>query len=348
MADEVMRMPEPLVQSQPEEEEEIQRQSPVISPKIASNIRALRGGGRSLPESTRAFFEPRFGHGFSKVRVHADFQAAETARAVNARAFTVGRNIVFGEGQLAPNTSAGKKLLAHELTHVLQQRGIGFGEAKSVRYKESDSQAEHEADAVAETIPSSGRTPASVAQFVSGRLQRATIRDCNTADDKAASTAEADAVAAINNTIKTIQNAPTPPAALSTYFGNSGPSQAQDIADYLTTIANGLPNATLECEYPGQWFYDYFCPPGFYGYVRGLGVVGGFAIHLCQPTFSNLTAKRRATGLVHEGAHRYLWFVYDKAYYTLGCAQTTDTQALSDKQRLANADSYACLVHTLG
>jgi hypothetical protein len=67
--------------------------------------------------------EARFGHDFGQVRVHTDAKAAESARAVNALAFTVGRNVVFGTGQYAPKTSAGQRLIAHELTHVGQQTG---------------------------------------------------------------------------------------------------------------------------------------------------------------------------------------------------------------------------------
>jgi 3D (Asp-Asp-Asp) domain-containing protein len=86
-----------------------------------SNIQALRGQGQSLSESERAFFEPRFGHDFSRVRVHTGGEAASAARSVNARAFTLGHHIVFDANEYAPETTAGKKLLAHELTHVLQQ-----------------------------------------------------------------------------------------------------------------------------------------------------------------------------------------------------------------------------------
>jgi Domain of unknown function (DUF4157) len=68
--------------------------------------------------------EPRFGHDFSKVRVHTDAEAAESAQAVNALAYTVGRDVVFGAGQYAPQTSEGRRLLAHELTHVVQQQQI--------------------------------------------------------------------------------------------------------------------------------------------------------------------------------------------------------------------------------
>lgn len=82
----------------------------------------LRSPGQPLNAQTRAFFEPRFGHDFSRVRVHTDARAAESAEAVNALAYTAGRNVVFGAGQYAPTSSIGRKILAHELTHVVQQQ----------------------------------------------------------------------------------------------------------------------------------------------------------------------------------------------------------------------------------
>jgi hypothetical protein len=81
----------------------------------------LRSPGQPLDSFARSFMEPRFGHDFSRVRVHTDAKAAESARAVNALAYTVGRNMVFGAGQFAPFTEAGRKLLSHELTHTIQQ-----------------------------------------------------------------------------------------------------------------------------------------------------------------------------------------------------------------------------------
>ena len=83
----------------------------------------LRSPGQPLDPATRTFFEPRFGHDFSQVRVHTDSQAAASARAVNAIAYAVGQDIAFGEGQYAPQTVEGRQLLAHELTHVVHQRG---------------------------------------------------------------------------------------------------------------------------------------------------------------------------------------------------------------------------------
>jgi hypothetical protein len=88
---------------------------------LKSGINFLKGGGEPLPKSIRTFYEPRFGYDFRKVRVHTDSKATDSARAFNARAFTVGGNIVFGEGQYAPETDRGRRLLAHELTHVVQQ-----------------------------------------------------------------------------------------------------------------------------------------------------------------------------------------------------------------------------------
>lgn len=88
-------------------------------PPIVGEV--LRSPGRPLDRSTTAFMEQRFGHDFSKVKVHNDSHATASAEAVNALAFTNGNHIVFGARQYAPSTSWGRSLLAHELTHVLQQ-----------------------------------------------------------------------------------------------------------------------------------------------------------------------------------------------------------------------------------
>ena len=84
---------------------------------------ALASSGQPLDTGTRTFMEARFGHDFGQVRVHTDARASESARAVNAMAYTVGRDIVFAPGQFAPESHSGRHLLAHELTHVVQQSG---------------------------------------------------------------------------------------------------------------------------------------------------------------------------------------------------------------------------------
>ena len=80
-----------------------------------------RSPGNTLDRAVRGFMEPRFGHNFGNVRVHADVVAAAAARAVNANAFTLGEHVVFDTGQYAPASEPGKRLLAHELAHVVQQ-----------------------------------------------------------------------------------------------------------------------------------------------------------------------------------------------------------------------------------
>jgi len=92
-----------------------------IDGHTAQGIRAMQGRGSPLPEATRSFFAPRFGHDFANVRIHADSRAADAARSIQARAFTFGQNIAFGAGEYAPESQAGRRLLAHELTHTLQQ-----------------------------------------------------------------------------------------------------------------------------------------------------------------------------------------------------------------------------------
>jgi Domain of unknown function (DUF4157) len=147
IADKVMRMPEPSLQRQvePEEEEEeemLQRKtgdrvSTVDSNQESSEVspivrEVLNYPGQPLDPETRTFMKSRFGYDFSNVRVHADSEAAESAKAINASAYTIGQDIVFGTGQYAPHSTEGRKLLAHELTHTLQQRSM-TGEKKIQR-----------------------------------------------------------------------------------------------------------------------------------------------------------------------------------------------------------------------
>jgi hypothetical protein len=92
---------------------------PSTAPPIVHE--SLHSAGRPLDPATRAFMEPRFGQDFSQVRVHADAKAAESSRAINALAYTIGRDMVFGAGFYSPQTTSGRPLLAHALAHVVQQ-----------------------------------------------------------------------------------------------------------------------------------------------------------------------------------------------------------------------------------
>ena len=140
VADKVMRMADtpaptaapPAIQrkcaSCEDEEKHIhtKRATPAVpdtSLDTSAAVHAAAGGGAPLSHDVRSYFEPRFGRDFSQVRVHTDGAAANAARSVQARAYTLGRDIVFGSGAYAPASSAGRRLIAHELTHVVQQGG---------------------------------------------------------------------------------------------------------------------------------------------------------------------------------------------------------------------------------
>jgi Domain of unknown function (DUF4157) len=112
----------------------------------------LRSPGQPLDSATRAFFEPRFGHDFSQVRVHNDAKAAESARAVNALAYTVGRDVVFGMGRYAPTASEGQNILAHELVHVIQQNGAPGGLPGQLDTVSPDHATEREASETAQSV----------------------------------------------------------------------------------------------------------------------------------------------------------------------------------------------------
>jgi hypothetical protein len=94
-----------------------------VAPPIVQEV--VNSPGRPLDRAARSFFEPRFQLDFSAVRIHADQPAAASAREVNALAYTVGRDLVFGDGQFAPHSPEGRRLIAHELAHVVQQAGAG-------------------------------------------------------------------------------------------------------------------------------------------------------------------------------------------------------------------------------
>jgi hypothetical protein len=143
-----------------------------LAPPIVSDV--LKSSGQPLDRGARSAMEAQFGHDFSKVKVHHDARAAESAETINARAYTYGRNVVFGAGQYAPNTSEGKKLLAHELTHVVQQGEANpAGEARGMTSPTDavEQEAHAAADAVAHYARPSVQTRATAAPMLMGDWQ---------------------------------------------------------------------------------------------------------------------------------------------------------------------------------
>jgi hypothetical protein len=142
MADRVMRMPEPgfvqrkCAHCEEEEKGKLQRKTLAtfiqrkegngtseLNEEVSGYIHQTKGNGQSLNGNTRSFMESRFGADFSEVKIHTGAQPAKMAQSINAQAFTFGKDIYFNDGKYDPETTDGKQLLAHELTHTIQQSG---------------------------------------------------------------------------------------------------------------------------------------------------------------------------------------------------------------------------------
>ncbi len=163
-----------------------------VPPGTASDIHSIEGAGRSLPASERTYFEPRFGRDLSSVRIHTNKRAAEISQSIKARAFTYGNNLVFGAGQYAPGTSPGKKLLAHELTHYVQQSGgskinhadKGTTSTNSEKYNVNPVQHGATVPVVQRDLPADIRTEAALpgSQQTQGRLGQLETQARSSAD----------------------------------------------------------------------------------------------------------------------------------------------------------------------
>jgi hypothetical protein len=125
-----------------------------VAPSIVQEV--LNSFGTPLDTATRNFFEPRFGADFSRVRIHTDARAAASARAVNATAYTVGESIVFNRNKYSRDSSGGRRLLAHELAHVVQQLGKGGRSEIIARQRDDKDQAppiEHQFEVQPHVVP---------------------------------------------------------------------------------------------------------------------------------------------------------------------------------------------------
>lgn len=128
---------------------------PDAIPPIVDEV--LRTAGRPLDSGMRAFMEPRFGYDFSGVRIHNDARAAESARSVNALAYTVGNHVVMGAGQYSPAANSSRRLLAHELAHVIQQDSVSS--FQGFRISSPGDHLEQQAESAATAVMSEGRAP---------------------------------------------------------------------------------------------------------------------------------------------------------------------------------------------
>ena len=211
----------------------------------------LRSPGQPLDESTRAFFEPRFGHDFSKVRLHTGSRAAESANAVQARAYTAGREIVFGADQYQPGTAAGSALLAHELTHVVQQ-GLEAPTAGSPRSISSPTDAaEREAESVGRASLS-GKVAPAMATAPGSLFRLGANPNCSKTEADSIHQGISDASGWLNKAIPLMGQSPLPEKVLGSLRGNFGATygvaaNAPAIRAKLSTALDALGKNSFSC-----------------------------------------------------------------------------------------------------
>jgi len=128
IADRVMRMPNSVDAVHRKGSTQV---GPTATTALSAVNEVLRSPGQPLDPATRAFMEPRFGQDFSSVRVHTDARASQSARTIHAQAYSVGNDVVLDKRHYEPGSDAGRRLLAHELTHVLQPKSSPVVQRKS-------------------------------------------------------------------------------------------------------------------------------------------------------------------------------------------------------------------------
>jgi uncharacterized protein DUF4157 len=300
----------------------------------------LRSPGQPLDRDARAFFEPRFGRDFSSVRVHTDAKAAESARAVNALAYTVGENVVFASGRYSKSTTAGQRLIAHELAHVLQQRSTVITLAPaSLRVGSISDPGELEADRIADQVMSGpGQSPLqSPAANTANVVQRSVDYDeCTPAEETIVLDSHNRAMAMVANAVTKLRtyNGTTPAdvkTALDTHFHSSGTGLARWIAFNLDWLRGESDSPTYECEKPQVGTY------------RGWSMwcVPFTDIELYPLWFSDPDIDTRARTMIHEWVHRYgcnfdLGYEWEQGYTGHGTLRS-----------LLNADPWAHLVYDI-
>ena len=343
-----------------------------IAPPIVHEV--LRSPGQPLEAQTRSFFEPRFGHDFSRVRIHADARANASAHSVNALAYTVGCNIVFAPEQYRPATPPGRRLLAHELAHVVQQsagisanqngiqRSTAITGSSSLTIGASDSPAEREANTAAAAAqmgsaiynvswrpvelarqqaaadPTPPTSPQSSATQPQGNYGH-DVATCQESDLKSHIWPGNDlARNMVNRAVQlldTAQNQPTIKALLKRYFMTETPDIAA-IKRIFSVIQSEFVN--------GGYFFSCLEDCASSEKTKTLGVTKVYwivgpkgPVYLCMNNLRSLAVSFTAETILHEFGHRYANLNDVDVYCDTGACPAS----LSAQDALKNPDSYS-------
>jgi hypothetical protein len=297
-----------------------------VTPELQTQIHSLRGSGQPLPGPARSYFEVRLAHDFGRVRVHSDLRAQKLARSVNARAFTLGNDIVFDSGQYQPGSIGGRRLLAHELTHVAQQNGGGLGPIRR--------QANHPAPA-APPVNAAATSPHgnNCSQSNCADKDRA-VMDGDFARAQEWVTAARQALAAQPVTRRTGQ-------LLDWYFNSQSAETISTLDQRLGCIHDSLTFARTQrwwgCDPPDEniAYADMAAAVPFCAGQRDL-------ICLTDKYF-NKNPTRRATDLIHEASHLqgFSLGVLDEGSFPDIYSWNPKFRRLTTGESLQNADSVA-------
>lgn len=306
VAEQVMRMADERAGPGASAVPRLQRRSPVCDdgttpvaqnqPGPASVQNTLNTSGQPLSRETRSFFEPRFGHDFSTVRVHTDAAAERSARELSALAYTVGQDIVFARGQFAPATSEGRRLLAHELTHVVQQAAVpGADHVSPV------GRAAHDGNAQGTGLASSRPQPVDLAVMPSSsaRLQRYVYNQNCSADARSIIAGGYKLADWATKRAKSMLEAGAPSDGLAAWFDFLFGDQAAAKRGQIAANFKALNDAMHED-------YAFICPPA--GTKPCIGaqaeVDDDRNVHVCLDKISAFSQAGVARLLVHENVRR--------------------------------------------
>jgi hypothetical protein len=325
-----------------------------VPPSVAH---VLRGPGDRLDRGVRNFMESRFGEDFGGVRIHTDGAAAASARDVHAQAYTVGRHVVFGAGRYAPATAAGQRLIAHELTHVVQQRS-------GLRAETAAAANAAEAEALANESRVFGSAPlTTVARAAPLARQRAAGAAANVAPIRCTQDQQGTVVPAANLALQWLDRSldrlrrfianpgvratAATRRALQEYFRSHDPATAQRVIDRLALIradvVSRLTGAHIDVCAPAA---DRHCS-GLNAYVSGNNPR---RLSIC-PSFFDNSLESRANTIVHEMAHAIAagrvgrGHIADRGYEN---ERVMVSRLLSTPEALTNAESYSMFVQHLG
>ena len=312
-------------------ENQLQRKSTTTNSLGAAPVSvsaALRAPGEPLDGGTRAYMEGRFGHDFGQVRVHADSSAADSAHSVDALAYTVGHDVVFAAGQYAPNGSAGRRLLAHELAHVVQQSGNGVSVQRRIEIGAANDPAEVEADRMAAQVISGeaheGQTQISQAPALLRRQPtkqpQTETEDCEPALQNDLKALHQPALDHLDRAITSLdpgwkKMAPADKAAFNQYFDPAGSGDiddgfVRDVRQKYRFIRGNMRSLRFDCD-PSSWTLcgtsKRWCTGG-----RLMWTCFG-ALHVCSAAYKTATPDFKIETIIHESVHNAL-LTTDRAY----------------------------------